>query len=339
MARIVECIPNFSEGRRDDVIQAIARAVCSVDGVRLLHVDPGVAANRTVMTFVGEVELVVQAAFLAVQAASDLIDMRLHHGEHPRIGATDVMPLVPVSGITLEELVPIVRQLARRISTELGVPVYCYEAAAFVPQRVNLEACRSGEWEGLSSKIVLPEWKPDFGPSEFTDRVASSGLTVIGARDYLVAVNFNLSTSDVQIAKRIAADVRRERSEGRLLGVKAIGWYIAEYGFAQVSTNLTRIDQTPLHIVFEAVSRLALAHGVCVTGTELIGLVPRRVLVDAGRYWSCDSLSSGEMNTTTTTTATDTIKDDQYIALAIQRMGLSTIDLFDPQSRIIESFL
>ena len=288
---MIECVPNFSEGRDPAVIRQITDAVKSVEGVKLLHVDPGYAANRTVVTFVGEPEAVTEAAFRAAATAAQVIDMRQHHGTHPRIGATDVLPLIPLSGMTLDECAILARQLAQRMATEANIPCYCYEAAALRPQFRNLAVCRQGEYEALDRKLSTPELQPDFlppvmaGKTEIPECVRRSGCSVVGAREFLVAVNFNLNTKDVAIAKAIAADVRQKGPEGRpyaLPTVKAIGWYIDEYGIAQVSTNLTDINTTPLHVAFDVISRCAQEHGVSVTGTEIVGLIPQRVLAEAG---------------------------------------------------------
>lgn len=314
LSPMIECVPNFSEGRDANVIRQITDAVESVDGVKLLHVDPGYAANRTVVTFVGEPEAVAEAAFRAADIAAKVIDMRRHHGTHPRIGATDVLPLIPLNGITLAECATLAQQLARRMATEANIPCYCYEAAALRPEFKNLAVCRQGEYEALDRKLTTPELQPDFLPSIMTDTadipecVRRSGCSVVGAREFLVAVNFNLDTKDVSIAKAIAADVRQKGPEGRpyaLPTVKAIGWYIDEYGIAQVSTNLTDINTTPLHVAFDTISRCALKHGVHVTGTEIVGLIPQRVLTEAG--------------------------DD-----AIRRMHLDELSPFLPEKRVLE---
>ena len=313
MSRLIECVPNFSEGRDAAVIRQITDAVQSVDGVKLLHVDPGQAANRTVVTFVGEPEDVTEAAFRAAATAAKVIDMRHHHGTHPRIGATDVLPLIPLSGITLAECATLAQQLARRMATEANIPCYCYEAAALRPEFKNLAVCRQGEYEALDRKLTTPALQPDFMPPiinlpEIPECVRHSGCSVVGAREFLVAVNFNLNTKDVAVAKAIAADVRQKGPEGRpyaLPTVKAIGWYIDEYGIAQVSTNLTDINTTPLHVAFETISRCALEHGVRVTGTEIVGLIPQRVLTEAG--------------------------DD-----AIRRMHLDELAPFVPEQRVLE---
>ena len=320
LSPLVECVPNFSEGRDAAVIRQITDAVESVKGVKLLHVDPGYAANRTVVTFVGEPEAVTEAAFRAADTAAKVIDMRQHHGTHPRIGAPDVLPLIPLNGITLDECATLARQLARRMANEANIPSYCYEAAALRPQFRNLAVCRQGEYEALDRKLTTPELQPDFLPPMLTTNVGEgfpvavpecvrrSGCSVVGAREFLVAVNFNLNTKDVAVAKAIAADVRQKGPEGRpyaLPTVKAIGWYIDEYGIAQVSTNLTDINTTPLHVAFDVISRCAQEHGVRVTGTEIVGLIPQRVLTEAG--------------------------DD-----AISRMHLDELAPFVPEQRVLE---
>lgn len=348
--RLIECVPNFSEGRDLLKIKQITEAVSSVDGVSLLNVDPGAATNRTVVTFVGEPEKVTEAAFRAVRKASEVIDMRTHHGEHPRIGATDVLPLVPVSGVTMEECIFYARELGRRIGEELGIPVYAYESAAFVPERRNLAVCRSGEYEGLKAKLAASGWKPDFGPAEYNDRVARSGAVVCGARDFLVAVNFNLDTTSVAVADAIACDVRQKGRKlregdpvtgpvvkdecgrtvwipGTLKGVKAIGWYIEEYGIAQVSMNITDISVTGIHQAFDEVCRCARSRGVRVTGTELIGLVPKRVILDAGRHY----LELQGLNAD--------IPEPEVADMAVRSMGLDDLSPFDPRKKVIEYIL
>ena len=289
--QIIECVPNYSEGRDPMVIQQIAEAIRSVNGVHLLNIDPGEAANRTVMTFIGEAAAVVEAAFRGAAKAAELIDMQQQHGTHPRVGATDVLPLIPISGITLEECAQLARQLARRMADELGIPCYCYEAAAFKPERQNLAFCRRGEYEALHDKLTTKERQPDFMPADLS-RAAKTGCSVVGARDFLIAVNFNLNTTSVPIAHAIACDVRQKGRKidgvwhpGTLRGVKAIGWYIEEYGIAQVSMNITNFHVTPLHRAYEEVCRCARLHGVEVTGTEIIGMVPPQVLTDAARYF------------------------------------------------------
>jgi len=317
MKRIVECVPNFSEGRDRKVIDRIVASISDVEGVTVLHVDAGEAANRTVVTFMGEAEAVCEAAFRAVRTAGELIDMRHQHGEHPRIGATDVLPLVPLSDITLEECAALARTLAERIYKELGIPCYCYEAAALRPEMRNLAVCRAGEYESLPVKMEDPLRRPDFGPWHFDERTARTGATVVGARNFLIAVNFNLegstsqrvnvstgqredeSTSQRLLAQEIACDVREKGRKvngqwvrGTLKGCKAIGWFIEEYGIAQVSMNITDIHATPLHKAYEEVCRAAAARGAKVTGTEIIGLVPRSVLEEAERYFGRNAVEA-----------------------------------------------
>lgn len=344
--KIMECVPNFSEGRRRDVIMKITDSVSSVCGVKLLHVDSGFDANRTVVTFAGVPDAVVEAAFAAVKTAAGLIDMRIHKGRHPRIGATDVLPLVPVRGISLEECAVYARKLSERIYKELGIPVYCYEAAAYKEKWKNLAVCRMGEYEALPERMSLPDEMPDFGGGEFTERVAASGASVVGARNFLVAVNFNLNKeADVQCAKEIALDIREKgrlvkkngvalldsngmpvRQPGRLKACKAIGWYIDDYGRAQVSVNITDIDIAPLYKVYEEVCKAAQSRGVCVTGTEIIGLVPERVLVESGRYFaSCRNLQCPD--------------DITAVSIAVKVMGLDELAPFVPEDRIIERLL
>jgi glutamate formiminotransferase/formiminotetrahydrofolate cyclodeaminase len=342
--KIIECVPNFSEGRDMGIIKQITSAIESVEGVKLLDVDPGKDTNRTVVTFVGGPEAVSEAAFLSVKKAAELIDMSKHNGAHPRMGATDVCPFVPVSGITMEECVIIARNVAERIGNELGIPVYCYENAALIEDRRNLASCRSGEYEGLRKKLSDPEWKPDFGPSVFNER---SGATAVGARDFLVAFNVNLNTTSTRRANAIAYDVRekgRVKREGDLLtgkivkdkngdkvmipgtlkSVKAIGWYINEYGIAQISMNLTNIAVTPVHIAFDEVCSKADSRGVRVTGSELVGLIPLKSLLDAGRYFLAkQQRSSG-------------VSDSELIKIAVRSMGLNDIHPFKPDEKIIE---
>ncbi|MFI3287510.1 MAG: glutamate formimidoyltransferase [Rikenellaceae bacterium] len=329
--RIIECVPNFSEGRNEATLEAIAGAVRSVEGVSLLNVDPGVATNRTVFTFVGEPECVCEAAFRAVKVAGELIDMRHHSGAHPRIGATDVLPLVPVAGVSLAQCAQYARTLAQRIAEELEIPTYNYEAAASCPERQNLADVRSGEYEGLEAKLQDPKWAPDFGKAEYTPRAAKCGATIVGARDFLVAVNFNLNTTSTRRANAIAFDVREKgrtvegvQIPGTLKGCKAIGWFIDEYNVAQVSMNITDINTTPLHIAFDEVVRAAAARGIRVTGTEIVGLVPRRVLVEAGKnFLTKQGRSRG-------------VGEAELIRTAIISMGLSEIAEFKPEERVIE---
>ena len=345
--RLVECVPNFSEGRDMAVIDQITSEIKSVEGVSLLNVDPGFATNRTVVTFIGEPELVCEAAFKAVAKAKELIDMRGHHGEHPRMGATDVCPLVPVANITMEETVEYARSLAKRIGEELSIPVYCYESAATSPARKNLAVVRAGEYEGLAKKFEDPKMQPDFGPAVLDESVAKSGATAVGARDFLLAVNYNLNTTSTRRANAIAFDVRekgRVKREGNpitgkkvldengkevyipgtLKGTKAIGWFIKEYGIAQVSMNITDMYATPLHKAFEEVSAKAAARGVRVTGTEIVGLVPKKVLVDAGKYFLAKQQRSAG------------ISESEIIKIAVKSLGLDDLCPFKPEEKVIE---
>jgi glutamate formiminotransferase/formiminotetrahydrofolate cyclodeaminase len=346
MKRIIECVPNYSEGRDARVIDGIVAAIASVEGVKVLNVDPGQATNRTVVTFVGEPEPVVEAAFRGAEKAKELIDMRKHQGAHPRSGSTDVLPLIPVSGITLEECAVLARGLAERMYTELGIPCYCYEAAAFKPERKNLAVCRAGEYEALPEKMADQERKPDFG-GEYDETVARTGASNVGARNFLVAVNFNLNTTSVRRAMSVAFDVREKGRKAReggsltgkllkdadgnqiwipgtLKGCKAIGWYIDEYGIAQVSMNITDIDATPLHKAFEEVCRAAAARGLRVTGTEIVGLVPKRVLLEAGRFYlEKQQRSLG-------------ISEDEIIKIAVKSMSLDDLRPYNPKEKVIE---
>jgi len=331
--KIIECVPNFSEGRDLTIIKQITDVIESVEGVKLLDVDPGKDTNRTVVTFVGNPDAVSEAAFLAVKKASEIIDMSKHHGEHPRMGATDVCPFIPVSGIDMEETVKYARKVAERIGNELGIPVYCYEEAAFNDDRRNLANCRKGEYEGLKKRVSDPSWKPDFGPNVFNER---SGATAVGARDFLVALNVNLNTTSTRRANAIAYDIREkgrsiidDKGEkisvpGTLKNVKAIGWYIEEYGIAQISMNLTNISKTPVHIAFEEVCKKADTRGVRVTGSELVGLIPLKSLLDAGRYFLTKQERSAG------------VSDDELIKIAVKSMGLSEIHQFRPEEKIIE---
>lgn len=348
--RLIECVPNFSEGRDMAKIKAITDAIESVDGIKLLDVDPGEATNRTVVTFVGEPEAVVEAAFKGVAKAAELIDMRVHHGAHPRMGATDVCPLIPVSGVSLEECAAMAQALARRISEELGVPTYCYEAAALRPERKNLAVCRAGEYEALPEKMNDSLKGPDFGNRAYDESVARTGATTVGARDFLIAVNFNLNTTSTRRANAIAFDVRekgrpmREGGKpngkpmkdengntimlpGTLKGTKAIGWFIDEYGIAQVSMNITDIAQTPLHVAFDEVCRKADARGIRVTGTEIVGLVPKRALIEAGKYF----LHKQQRSTG--------IPESEIIRMAVKSMGLDELKPFVPEEKVVEYML
>ena len=347
--RIVECVPNFSEGRNMDVINQITREVEQVKGVKLLDVDPGEATNRTVVTFVGSPEDVCEAAFRAVKKAGQLIDMSQHHGAHPRFGATDVCPLVPVAGITLEECAQLARQLGERIAKELSIPCYLYEAAAQTEERKNLAVCRAGEYEKLAERMGTADG-PDLGNRPWDEGVAHTGCTAVGARDFLVAVNYNLNTTSTRRANAIAFDVREKgrpmREGGTLTGkilryengepimqpgtlkaTKAIGWYIDEYGIAQVSMNMTNINVTPLHVAFDEVCRAAAARGVRVTGTEIVGLIPKRVLIEAGEYF----LRKQQRSTG--------IPEKDIIDIAIHSLGLSDLKPFNPREKVIEYLL
>ncbi|MEO5799935.1 MAG: glutamate formimidoyltransferase [Gemmatimonadales bacterium] len=336
MTRLIECVPNFSEGRDPEVIRQITASIAAVEGVRLLNVDPGKATNRTVVTFVGDPESVIEAAFQAIRVAGTLIDMRHHSGEHPRMGATDVCPLIPISGITMAETVEYARRLAERVGRELDLPVYLYEAAQPDRNRSNLATIRAGEYEGLAQKILKPEWRPDFGPARFD---AERGATVIGARDFLVAYNVNLNTTSTRRANAIAFDVREAGRKvknaageevtqpGTLKAVKAIGWFIAEYGIAQVSINLVDIAVTPVHVAFDEVTRAAQARGIRVTGSELVGLVPLKCLVDAGRYFlEKQQRSAG-------------VSERELVRIAIVSLGLNELSPFNPDERVIEYLL
>jgi glutamate formiminotransferase/formiminotetrahydrofolate cyclodeaminase len=347
MSPIVECVPNFSEGRNQLIIQAITNEIESVEAVRLLNVDPGKATNRTVVTFVGPPEAVVEAAFLAIRKAGEIIDMRQHSGEHPRMGATDVCPLIPVSGISMEETVYWANKLAERVGKELALPVYLYEAAQNNKMRNNLSVIRAGEYEGFFEKIKNPGWKPDYGPNVFDEK---RGATVIGARDFLVAYNVNLNTTSVRRANSVAFDVREagrikregdpvygeiikdEKGQpvmvpGSLKSVKAIGWFIKEYGIAQISMNLTNISVTPLHVAFDEVCRKAESRGLRVTGSELVGLIPLQSLLDAGKYFlRKQNRSAG-------------VSEKELIRIAIITMGLNELAPFKPEERIIEYLL
>ena len=332
MKQLIECVPNYSEGRDRSVIEAIVAAIKTVEGVKVLDVDPGEATNRTVVTFVGEPEPVCEAAFRGAAKAQELIDMRQHHGAHPRSGATDVLPLVPVAGITLEECAVLVRGLAERLWKELGIPCYCYEAAALKPERKNLAVCREGEYEALPEKLASADKKPDFGGS-WNETVAKAGATNVGARGFLVAVNYNLNTTSTRRAMAVAFDVREKGRKnpsgegwipGTLKGTKAIGWYIDEYGIAQVSMNITDIDATPLHVAFEEVSRAAAARGLRVTGAEIVGLVPKRVLIEAGRFYrEKQQRSIG-------------ISEEEIVKIAVKSMSLDDLKPFNPQEKVIE---
>ena len=347
---LIECVPNFSEGRDKNVIKAITDAIESVKGIKLLDVDPGEATNRTVVTFVGTPEDVVEAAFRGVKRAGELIDMSQHHGAHPRMGATDVLPLIPVRDITLEECAELARVLGKRIADELSIPVYAYEASAFTPERKNLAVCRRGEYEALPERVNSDTEAPDFGRRAFDESIARTGATAVGARDFLIAVNFNLNTTSTRRANAIAFDVRekgrpmREGGKpngrpmkdengntimlpGTLKGTKAIGWFIDEYGIAQVSMNITDIATTPLHVAFDEVTRAAAARGIRVTGTEIVGLVPKRTLIEAGRYFlHKQQRSSG-------------VSENEILRMAIKSMGLDELYAFKPEDKVIEMMI
>lgn len=348
--RIIECVPNFSEGRNAETIKQITDAIGSIKGVKLLDVDPGEATNRTVVTFVGEPQAVMDAAVASIKRATELIDMRQHKGAHPRMGACDVCPLIPVSGITMEECAELARTLAKRIAEELNVPTYCYEAAAFTPERRNLVVCREGEYEALPEKMANKEKQPDFGARPYDEGIARTGATAVGARDFLIAVNYNLNTTSTRRANAIAFDVRekgRPRREGNpiigkiikdengepvmipgtLKDCKAIGWYIQEYGIAQVSMNITNLSTTPLHVAFDEVCRAAEARGVRVTGTEIVGLVPKRALTEAGRYF----LHKQHRSTG--------VPERELVRIAIETMGLSNLKEFKPEEKVVEYIL
>ncbi|MBS3808302.1 MAG: glutamate formimidoyltransferase [Bacteroidales bacterium] len=342
--RLLECVPNFSEGKDMDTINQITSQIEAIEGVDLLDVDPGQATNRTVVTFVGTPDEVLEAAFQAVKKASQLIDMSKHSGAHPRFGATDVCPLVPVSGITMDEAVEYARKLAKRIGEDLQIPIYCYEHAAYEEKRRNLANCRSGEYEGLKDKLADPQWKPDFGPAEFN---AKAGATAVGARDFLVAYNINLNTTSTRRANAIAFDIREKgrvkREGGKLTGkpvldeqgnkvwipgalkkVKGIGWYIEEYGIAQISLNLTDISVTPVHVAFDEACKRAEARGIRVTGSELVGLIPLKGMLEAGKYFlRKQNRSTG-------------IPEKEVIKIAVKSLGLDDLYEFQPEEKIIE---
>ncbi|HEY9113400.1 MAG TPA: glutamate formimidoyltransferase, partial [Bacteroidales bacterium] len=350
MKQLIECVPNFSEGRDMNVIKQITNEIEKVEGVKLLDVDPGAATNRTVVTFVGTPDEVVEAAFVAIKKAAEVIDMRHHKGEHPRFGATDVCPMIPVANISMEETAKYARKLAERVGKELGIPIYCYENAAFTPERRNLATVRAGQYEGLKEKLANPNWKPDFGPAEFNERVAGSGVTAVGARDFLVAFNVNLNSTSTRRANAIAFDVR-ERGRpmregdpltgkpvldekgnpvmlpGTLKSVKAIGWFIEEYGVAQISMNLTNISITPVHIAFDEVCKKAEERGIRVTGSELVGLIPLNAMLEAGEYFLKKQQRSVGVD------------NDELIKIAIKSMGLNDLKPFNPKERIIEYLL
>lgn len=347
MKQLIECVPNISEGRDMNIINQVTAEIEKVEGVKLLDVDPGQTTNRTVITFVGEPEQACEAAFRVVQKAAELIDMRNHHGAHPRQGATDVCPLIPVSNISMEEVVEYAHKLGRRLGEELNIPIYCYENAAFQPKRRNLAYCRTGEYESLSSRLGSEEWKPDFGPNQWNDHVAQTGATQVGARDFLVAINYNLNTTSTRRANAVAFDVRekgRPQREGgkpsgkiikdekgnpvmipgTLKGTKAIGWFIEDYGIAQVSMNITSIKVAPVHLCFDEVCRCAANRGLRVTGCEIVGLIPKSVLIDAGRYYLAKQQRSLG------------VSEEEIMKVAIKSMGLDDLKPFDPKEKVIE---
>jgi glutamate formiminotransferase / formiminotetrahydrofolate cyclodeaminase len=347
MKQLIECVPNFSEGRDMTIIKQITDEIERSGGVRLLDVDPGKATNRTVVTFVGTPDEVIEAAFHAIRKASEIIDMSRHKGEHPRFGGTDVCPLIPIAGITMEETAEFARKLGERVGKDLGIPVYCYENAAFTPERRNLANCRAGEYEGLQKKLEDPHWKPDFGPAAFNPR---TGAIAIGARDFLVAYNVNLNTTSVRRANAVAFDIREKGrpvregnpvtgkikkdkdgneiwTPGALKACKAIGWFIEEYGVAQVSVNLTNISITPVHIAFEEASKSAQERGLRVTGSELVGLIPLRAMLDAGKYFlRKQNRSVG-------------VSEEEIIRIAVKSLGLDDLKPFNPKEKIIEYLL
>lgn len=348
--QLIECVPNISEGQDAEKIKTISEIVETVEGVKLLNVDPGKATNRTVITFVGEPQQVIEAAYLLIQKAQELIDMSKHKGEHPRMGATDVCPLVPIANISMQETAEWAHKLGARVGADLGIPIYCYESAAKEEKRKNLANCRSGEYEGLSKKLVDADWKPDFGPADFNDSVAKSGVTAISARDFLVAYNINLNTTSTRRANAVAFDIREagrlKREGGTLAGklikdangeplrapglfkaVKGIGWFIEEYGVAQISYNLTDINISPLHEVFDKTCERAIARGMRVTGSELVGLVPKKVLIDAGKHF----LTKQERSLG--------IAESEIIKIAIKTLGLDELAPFNAEERIIEYML
>jgi glutamate formiminotransferase/formiminotetrahydrofolate cyclodeaminase len=336
MGKIIECVPNFSEGRDRNIIKQITDSIEQVEGVRLLHVDMGAATNRTVVTFVGNENAVVQAAYNAIKKAAELIDMRHHKGEHPRIGATDVCPFIPVANASMEDCIKCATQVAQMVGEELGIPMYLYENAATAPHRKNLASIRAGEYEGIAQKILQPEWKPDYGPAKFNER---SGSTVIGARNFLVAYNVNLNTTSTRRANSVAFDVREQGRKvkdengietvhpGSCKSVKAIGWFIEEYGVAQVSMNLTDINITPVHIAFDECVKSAFNRGMRVTGSELVGLIPLSAMLDAGRYFQARQQRSIG------------VSEEELIKIAIKSLGLDELTPFNPHERIIEYVL
>lgn len=344
--QIIECVPNISEGRDAAKIKAITDVVETIESVKLLDVDPGKATNRTVITFVGEPEKVIEAAFLVIKKAAELIDMSKQTGAHPRFGATDVCPLVPISGITMEETVEYAHKLAKRVGEELHIPIYCYENAAQEEKRKNLATCRSGEYEGLKEKLNNPDWKPDFGPAEYTDRVKTTGVTAISARDFLIAYNINLNSTSTRRANAVAFDIREAgrfklengkkvldangegiRIPGKLKAVKGIGWFIEEYGVAQISYNLTNISITSMHVAFDETDKAATARGLRVTGSELIGLIPLQAMLDCADYYLIKQQRSLGCS------------ESEKIKIAVKSLGLDELKPFNPKEKIIEYML
>jgi len=348
--KIVECIPNFSEGRNREVIFKITSAIESVKGIRILHIDSGITVNRTVVTFIGGPDEVCEAAYRAIKRASELIDMSAQNGSHPRIGATDVCPLVPVSNVSMEETIELAHKLANRVGNDLGIPVYCYEHAAFEEKRRNLANCRNGEYEGLKLKLLKEDWKPDYGAAKFDDKVVRTGATIIGARNFLIAYNINLNTTSVDIASEIAYEIREngrlkreggkksgkiitdnngvpKRISGKLKSVKGLGWYIEEYGVAQLTFNLTNIEETTIYQVYEEAKKCAGVHNVRVTGSEIIGLVPLGEMIKAGEFYiKKNNLSLN-------------IPESKKVKLAIEYLGLNEFGIFNPGERIIDYLL
>jgi len=342
--QIIECVPNFSEGRDMTIIKQITDEIEKIDGVRLLDVDPGKATNRTVVTLVGHPKAVIEAAYQAIKKASELIDMSKHSGEHPRMGATDVCPLIPISGITMEETAAYAHELGKRVGETLHIPVFMYESAATKPERQNLATIRAGEYEGMATKLKDPKWHPDYGTNTFNER---AGATAIGARDFLVAYNVNLNTTSVRRANAVAFDIRENgriktdtkgknmidasgepiRIPGACKSVKAIGWYIEEYGIAQISMNLTNINETPLHIAFDECCKSAQSRGLRVTGSELVGLVPKSVLIDAGKHFLKQQKRSIG------------VSEKELIHIAVRTLGLDELSPFDPSKKVIEYLL
>jgi len=344
--QVIECVPNISEGCDLEKINVIANSIEQIEGVKLLDIDPGKATNRTVITFVGSPQKVIDAAFILIKKAAELIDMAKHHGEHPRFGATDVCPLVPISGITLEETAKYAKKLGKRVGEELGIPVYLYENAATSAKRKNLANCRAGEYEGLKDKIANPNWKPDFGPTEYTETVKKNGAIAISARNFLIAYNINLNSTSTRRANAVAFDIREagriklkdgkkvldangvaKRIPGKLKAVKGIGWYIEEYGIAQISYNLTNISITPLHIAFDETCKAANARGLRVTGSELIGLIPLKAMLDAADYFLIKQQRSLG------------IAESEKIKIAVKSLGLDDLKPFNPHEKIIEYLL